>query len=190
MKYYKHETVVIDELVSIGDYTKIWHFSHISENVKIGKKVTIGQNVFIGKGVIIGDGCKIQNNVSIYEGVTIEDNVFIGPSVVFTNVINPRSYIEKKDQFVKTLIKSGSTLGANATIICGNTVGNYSFIGAGAVITNDVKNFSCVFGNPARHKYWVSIDGHRLNFEENNFLEINNYKYIYNEHYEIVELIK
>jgi UDP-2-acetamido-3-amino-2,3-dideoxy-glucuronate N-acetyltransferase len=151
MKYFKHESVYIDQPVDIGDGTKIWHFSHISENAKIGKKVIIGQNVFIGRGVNIGQGCKIQNNVSIYEGVTLEDDVFIGPSVVFTNVNMPKANIEQKGKFLKTLIKKGSSIGANSTIICGNTLGQHCFIGAGSIVTKDVDDFSLTYGLPARH---------------------------------------
>ena len=149
MHYFKHETAVIDKPVEIGKRTKIWHFSHISTNAKIGKNVIIGQNVFIGKSVIIGNGCKIQNNVSIYDGVTLEDDVFVGPSVVFTNVKEPRANIEQKDNFLKTFVKKGATIGANSTIICGNTIGKNSFIGAGSVVTKNVKKDTLVFGNPA-----------------------------------------
>ena len=151
MHYYKHETAVIDEPVEIGEGTKIWHFSHISVNAKIGNNVIIGQNVFIGKGVVIGNGCKIQNNVSVYEGVTLEDDVFIGPSVVFTNVKQPRANIEQKNNFLKTLVKKGATIGANATIICGNTIGKNSFIGAGSLVTKSVDDHSLVHSSPARH---------------------------------------
>ena len=151
MHYFKHETAVIDEPVEIGEGTKIWHFSHISTNAKIGNNVIIGQNVFVGKGVIIGNGCKIQNNVSVYEGVTLEDDVFIGPSVVFTNVKEPRANIEQKNNFLQTLVKKGATIGANATIICGNTIGQNSFIGAGSLITKNVNDHSLVYGSPAKH---------------------------------------
>jgi len=151
MHYFKHETAVIDEPVEIGKRTKIWHFSHISANAKIGNNVIIGQNVFVGKGVVIGNGCKIQNNVSVYEGVTLEDDVFIGPSVVFTNVKEPRANIEQKDNFLKTLVKKGATIGANATIICGNTIGENSFIGAGSLVTKNVNDQSLVHGIPAKH---------------------------------------
>ena len=150
MKYFKHETAVIDQPVSIGDESKIWHFSHISENAKIGKRVIIGQNVFVGKGVVIGDGCKIQNNVSVYEGVTLEDNVFVGPSVVFTNVNIPRANIDQKNKFLKTLVKKGSSIGANATIICGITLGENCFIGAGSVVTRSIPPHCIACGNPAK----------------------------------------
>ena len=151
MHYFKHETAVIDEPVEIGEGTKIWHFSHISANAKIGNNVIIGQNVFVGKGVVIGNGCKIQNNVSVYEGVTLEDDVFIGPSVVFTNVKEPRANIEQKNNFLQTLVKKGATIGANATIICGNTIGQNSFIGAGSLITKNVNDHSLVHGAPAKY---------------------------------------
>jgi len=152
MKYFKHETAVIDEPVSIGEGTKVWHFSHVSENVTIGKNVIIGQNVFIGRGVTIGDGCKIQNNVSVYEGVTLENDVFVGPSVVFTNVKMPKANIEQKNKFLKTLVKKGSTIGANSTILCGNTLGENCFIGAGSLLTKSAKANSLYCGVPAR---WI-----------------------------------
>jgi UDP-2-acetamido-3-amino-2,3-dideoxy-glucuronate N-acetyltransferase len=150
MKYTKHPTSVIDDKTQIGDYTKIWHYSHVSTGVKIGRWCILGQNTYIGKNVIVGDNVKIQNNVSIYEGVTIEDDVFIGPSVVFTNVINPRSFIERKDEFKPTLVKQGASIGANATILCGVTVGEYAMVGAGAVVTKDVPDYTIVVGNPAK----------------------------------------
>ena len=150
MHYFRHETAVIDEPVEIGEGTKIWHFSHISINAKIGNNVIIGQNVFVGKGVVIGNGCKIQNNVSVYEGVTLEDDVFIGPSVVFTNVKEPRANIEQKNNFLKTLVKKGATIGANATIICGNIIGENSFIGAGSLVTKNVEQNSLTYGSPAK----------------------------------------
>jgi len=164
MRYFKHKSAVIDKPVSIGDGTKIWHFSHISENAQIGKNVVIGQNVFVGKGVIIGNGCKIQNNVSVYEGVTLEGNVFVGPSVVFTNVNNPRSEIVRKNEYRKTLVKRGTTLGANCTIICGVTVGEFAFIGAGAVVSKDVPFYALMVGVPARQVGWMSEYGEKLDF--------------------------
>jgi UDP-2-acetamido-3-amino-2,3-dideoxy-glucuronate N-acetyltransferase len=151
MKYFKHKTAVIDEPVNIGDGTKVWHFSHISEQANIGKNVIIGQNVFIGKGVVIGNGCKIQNNVSVYAGVTLEDDVFVGPSVVFTNVNMPRANIEQKNKFLKTLVKKGATIGANSTIICGNVLGENCFIGAGSLLNKNVKDYSLTYGSPAKH---------------------------------------
>ena len=162
MRYFKHKSVVIDKPVSIGDGTKIWHISHISENAQIGKNVVIGQNVFVGKGVVIGNGCKIQNNVSVYEGVTLEDNVFVGPSVVFTNVNNPRSEIVKKNEYRKTLVKRGATLGANCTIICGVTIGEFAFIGAGAVVSKNVPFYVLMVGVPARQVGWMSEYGEKL----------------------------
>lgn len=162
MKYFKHKTAVIDKPINIGDGTKIWHFSHISKNAKIGKHVVIGQNVFIGNGVVIGNGCKIQNNVSIYEGVTLQDNVFVGPSVVFTNVINPRSEIVRKDQYRKTLVSHGTTLGANSTIICGVTIGAFAFIGGGAVVSKDVPLYALMVGVPAKQSGWMSEYGEKL----------------------------
>ncbi len=157
-----HKSSYIDENVQIGNDTKIWHFSHILKNSILGKKVTISQNVTIGPEVTIGDNCKIQNNVSIYKGVELENNVFCGPSCVFTNVLNPRAHIEKKDEFRKTLIQEGATIGANATIICGITIGKYAIIGAGSVVTKDVKNNALVYGVPARSHGWVSDYGEIL----------------------------
>jgi UDP-2-acetamido-3-amino-2,3-dideoxy-glucuronate N-acetyltransferase len=162
MKYFKHKTTVIDKPTVIGDGTKIWHFSHISAHANIGKNVVIGQNVFIGKGVIIGDGCKIQNNVSVYEGVTLEDGVFCGPACVFTNVYNPRSEIIRKNEYKKTLIRQGVTLGANCTIICGVTIGTFGFIGAGAVISKDVPSYALMVGVPAKQVGWMSKYGEKL----------------------------
>ena len=162
MHYFKHETAVIDEPVEIGDGTKIWHFSHISKNAKIGNNITIGQNVFIGKGIVIGNECKIQNNVSVYEGVTLEDGVFCGPSCVFTNVNNPRANISRKNEFQKTLVKQGATLGANCTVICGVTIGAHALIGAGSVITKDVPSFALMVGVPGIQIGWISKFGEKL----------------------------
>lgn len=150
--YFVHETSIVDEKVKIGKNTKIWHFCHISSRAKIGKNCKIGQNVFVGEGVRIGNNVKIQNNVSVYSGVKIEDDVFIGPSVVFTNVIKPRSFINKKKEYATTIIKKGATLGANSTIVCGNNIGQYSFVGAGSVVTNHVLKNTLVYGNPAKIK--------------------------------------
>ena len=151
MNYYKHETAIIDEPSQIGEGTKIWHFTHISENAKIGNNVIIGQNVFIGRGVAIGNGCKIQNNVYVYEGVTLEDNVFVGPSVVFTNVTMPKANIEQKNNFVKTIVKTGASIGANSTIICGVVLEKNCLIGAGSLVTKNIKENSLAYGHPARH---------------------------------------
>lgn len=158
-KYYIHPSSYIDDNVEIGEGTKIWHFCHILSNTKIGKNCTIGQNCVIGSNVTIGDNCKIQNNVSIYEGVILHNNVFIGPSAVFTNVINPRAFINRKNEFRITLVREGATIGANATIICGHTIGEYSMVGAGAVVTKDVLDYSLVVGNPAEHLKYVDREG-------------------------------
>ena len=166
MNYKKHISAVIDKGAQIGDGTNIWHFCHVMPGAVIGENCNIGQNVFIDNGVIIGNGVKIQNNVSVYNGVVCEDEVFIGPSVVFTNVINPRSAVERKHEFKKTIIKKGATIGANATIICGIEIGSYAMIGAGAVVTKNVKPYALVLGNPAKQIGWVSEQGHRLIFEE------------------------
>ncbi len=165
--YFVHESSYIDELVEIGEGTKIWHFCHILKNVTIGKNCILGQNVMIGPNVKIGNNVKIQNNVSVYEGVEIEDDVFCGPSMVFTNVINPRAFIERKHEFRKTLVKRGATIGANATIVCGVTIGEYALIGAGAVVTRDVLPYALVVGVPARQIGWVCKCGTTLKFEEN-----------------------
>jgi UDP-2-acetamido-3-amino-2,3-dideoxy-glucuronate N-acetyltransferase len=161
-----HETAIVEEGFVLGDRTRVWHFSHLMDGSRIGSDCIIGQNVFIDKNVTIGNGVKIQNNVSIYNGVTIEDDVFIGPSVVFTNVINPRSFIDRKNEFQPTLVKRGATIGANATIICGVEIGSYAMIGAGSVVTKAVKTFELVYGNPAVLRGWVSKNGYRLIFNE------------------------
>lgn len=159
IKYFVHPSSYIDDNVVIGEGTKIWHFCHIMPNTKIGKNCVIGQNCVIGPNVTIGDNCKIQNNVSIYEGVILHDKVFVGPSVVFTNVINPRAFINKKDEFRITLVREGATIGANATIICGNTIGEYAMVGAGSVVTKDVLDYWAVVGNPAEHLKYVDKNG-------------------------------
>lgn len=164
MDYFAHETAVIDDGCKIGKGTKIWHFSHIMTASEIGENCNIGQNVVISPGVRLGRNVKVQNNVSIYTGVTCGDDVFLGPSMVFTNVINPRSAINRKDQYGSTSVEKGATIGANATIVCGIKIGKYSFVGAGAVVTKDVKPFSLVIGNPARHAGWMSEYGHKLIF--------------------------
>lgn len=165
-KYFAHPTAVIDEGCEIGPGVKIWHFSHVMPNSIIGDNCNIGQNVVISPGVILGKNVKVQNNVSIYEGVICEDDVFLGPSMVFTNVINPRSAVIRKHEYQKTLVKKGASVGANATIICGNDIGEYSFIGAGAVVTKTVAPYALVTGNPARQTGWVSEYGIKLKFDE------------------------
>lgn len=166
MNYFKHESAYIDEGCTIGDYTKIWHFSHIMSGCKIGNGCNIGQNVVISPNVVIGNNVKIQNNVSVYTGVVCEDYVFLGPSMVFTNVINPRSEVNRRDEFMTTIIRRGASVGANATIVCGNEIGEYALIGAGAVITKPVAPYALVVGNPARRIGWVSRYGHRLHFDK------------------------
>ncbi len=153
--FFIHPTAVVDEPVEIGEGTQIWHFTHIMPKARIGKNCIIGQNVFIGSGVILGDNVKVQNNVSIYEGVVLEDGVFCGPSMVFTNVFNPRSFISRKKEFRNTLVRKGATIGANATVVCGNTIGQYAFIGAGTVVTKDVPDYALFYGNPGKVKGWV-----------------------------------
>jgi len=166
MDYFAHETAVIDEGAEIGAGSKIWHFSHIMKEASLGQDCNLGQNVFIGKAVQIGDQVKIQNNVSVFTGVTCEDGVFLGPSMVFTNIKNPRSGINRRDQFEKTLVKRGATIGANATVLCGLTIGPYAFAGAGSVITRDVPAYGLLLGNPARHVGWMSEYGQRLDFDD------------------------
>ncbi|MFK7786506.1 MAG: acyltransferase [Crocinitomicaceae bacterium] len=165
MTYFAHETAVIDEGCEIGDGTKIWHFSHIMPNCTIGESCNIGQNVVVSPGVILGRNVKIQNNVSIYTGVICEDDVFLGPSMVFTNVTNPRSAVNRKAEYAKTVVRKGASIGANATIVCGHDIGKYAFIGAGAVVTKHVPDYALVVGNPARQMGWMSEHGERLNFD-------------------------
>lgn len=167
MSYFNHETAVIDNGCQIGEGTKIWHFSHIMSNCTIGEGCNIGQNVVVSPDVVLGNNVKIQNNVSIYTGVICEDDVFLGPSMVFTNVINPRSAINRRDEYAKTIVKKGASIGANATIVCGNDIGKYAFIGAGAVVTKTVPAYALLVGNPAKQIGWVGEYGHRLNFNEN-----------------------
>ncbi len=164
-KYFAHETAVIDAGCKIGNGTKIWHFSHVMTGSEVGENCNIGQNVVISPGVKLGRNVKVQNNVSIYTGVICEDDVFLGPSMVFTNVINPRSAINRKNQYGSTIVEKGASIGANATIICGIRIGTYSFVGAGAVVTKDVKPYSLVIGNPARHAGWMSEYGYKLIFD-------------------------
>ncbi len=165
MSYFAHDTAVIDDGCQIGDGTKIWHFSHVMPNCKIGDRCNIGQNVVISPEVVLGNNVKVQNNVSIYTGVICEDDVFLGPSMVFTNVINPRSHVNRRDQYAKTRVKKGASIGANATIVCGNDIGEYAFIGAGAVVTKEVPPFALLVGNPAKQIGWISEYGHRLEFD-------------------------
>jgi UDP-2-acetamido-3-amino-2,3-dideoxy-glucuronate N-acetyltransferase len=165
--FYVHETALVDEGCKIGKDTKIWHFSHVMSNCKIGEKCNIGQNVVVSPGVILGYNVKVQNNVSIYTGVICDDDVFLGPSMVFTNVINPRSAINRRDQYAKTHVGRGASIGANATIVCGHDIGDYAFIGAGAVVTKTIPAFALVVGNPAKQIGWVGEYGHRLEFGDN-----------------------
>ena len=165
--YYAHETSVIDLGCKIGKDCKIWHFSHIMKNCELGEKCNIGQNVVISPDVVLGNNVKVQNNVSIYTGVICEDDVFLGPSMVFTNVINPRSAVIRRNQYMSTVVRKGASIGANATIVCGNNIGEFSFIGAGAVVTKEVKPYALWVGNPARQIGWVSEFGHRLKFDNN-----------------------
>ena len=162
MNYQQHESAIVDAGAIIGDDTKIWHFSHICSAAVLGKRVSLGQNVYVGNNVLIGDDCKIQNNVSVYDNVTLEQGVFCGPSMVFTNVYNPRALVERKDEFRDTLIKKGASLGANCTIVCGITIGQYAFVGAGAVVKSDVPDYAIVAGVPARRIGWMSAFGTQL----------------------------
>ncbi|BDX39601.1 N-acetyltransferase [Tenuifilaceae bacterium CYCD] len=166
--FFAHETAVIDDGSIIGKGTKVWHFSHIMTGCAIGENCNIGQNVVVSPGVTLGKNVKVQNNVSIYTGVICEDDVFLGPSMVFTNVINPRSAVNRKSEYMKTLVKRSATIGANATIVCGVTLGEFSFVGAGTVVTKDVKPYALVVGNPSRQIGWMSEYGHRLEFDEKN----------------------
>lgn len=180
-KFYKHESAYVDENVEIGAGTKIWHFSHIQSGAKIGENCVLGQNVNVGNNVVIGNNCKIQNNVSVYEGVVLEDYVFCGPSMVFTNILNPRCKYPQRGSgfYVKTLVKEGASLGANCTIVCGITIGKHAFVGAGAVVTKDIPDYALVVGNPSRQIGWVSEAGERLNFDKDGlaFCEKSNKKY-------------
>ncbi len=166
MSYFAHPTAVIDENCIIGDGTKIWHFSHIMSGCVIGEQCNIGQNVVISPKVELGRNVKIQNNVSVYTGVICEDDVFLGPSMVFTNVVNPRSHVNRKNEYASTLVRKGASIGANATVVCGNEIGEYALVGAGAVITKAVKPYALVVGNPARQTGWVSRNGHKLTFND------------------------
>lgn len=179
MEYFAHETAVVDNNCKIGKGTKIWHFSHIMSNSKIGENCNLGQNIVVSPHVVLGRNVKVQNNVSIYSGVTCEDDVFLGPSMVFTNVINPRSAINRKNRYLKTIVKKGASIGANATIICGNTIGEYAFIGAGTVVTKEVLPYALVVGNPSKQIGWVSEYGHTLNFDEDGFATCKESKEVY-----------
>lgn len=165
MSYFVHETAVIDEDCTIGEGTKIWHFSHIMSHSTLGENCNLGQNVVVSPRVVLGNNVKVQNNVSIYTGVTCEDDVFLGPSMVFTNVINPRSAVNRKSEYLQTVVRKGASIGANATIVCGNDLGEYCFIGAGTVITKEVLPYALMVGNPGKHVGWMSKHGHKLEFE-------------------------
>jgi len=177
--YFAHPTAVIDNNCEIGEGSKIWHFSHIMSSCQIGANCNIGQNVVVSPQVILGNNVKVQNNVSIYTGVICDDDVFLGPSMVFTNVINPRSAIDRKNKYMQTKVGKGATIGANATIVCGNNIGKYAFIGAGAVVTKEVKSYALVVGNPARQTGWVSEYGHKLHFNTEGIATCKESKEIY-----------
>lgn len=164
--YFVHETAIVDEGCEIGQGTKIWHFSHLMSNCKLGENCNLGQNVMVAPNVVLGNNVKVQNNVSIYTGVNCDDDVFLGPSMVFTNVTNPRSAVNRRGQYTKTNVGKGASIGANATIVCGNDIGEYAFIGAGAVVTKHVPAYSLIVGNPAKQIGWMSKYGHRLNFDD------------------------
>lgn len=163
--YFAHETAVIDEGAIIGEGTKIWHFSHVMPNSVLGKRCNLGQNVVISPEVVLGENVKVQNNVSVYTGVVCEDDVFLGPSMVFTNIVNPRSAVIRRDEYKQTLVRKGASIGANATVICGNTIGEFALIGAGAVVTKEIPSYALVVGNPSKQIGWVSEYGHRLEFD-------------------------
>ena len=162
MSYDRHPSAIVDEGAEIGEGSRVWHFVHVCAGARIGRGVSLGQNVFVGNRVTIGDRCKIQNNVSVYDGVTLEEGVFCGPSMVFTNVYNPRSLVERKDEYRPTLVRKGATLGANCTVVCGTTIGEYAFVAAGAVVNRDVKAYALMAGVPARHIGWMSRHGERI----------------------------
>ncbi|MBR1774301.1 MAG: N-acetyltransferase [Bacteroidales bacterium] len=189
-EYFAHETAIIDEGCQIGKETKIWHFSHIMKGCEIGEKCNIGQNVVISPDVVLGDNCKVQNNVSVYTGVKCEKDVFLGPSCVFTNVINPRSAVPRKDEYKPTILKQGCSIGANATIVCGHTLGKYCLIGAGAVIREDIKDYECWIGNPAFRLGWVGEYGHRLIFNEEGIATEKESNFVYKLENDKVERIK
>jgi UDP-2-acetamido-3-amino-2,3-dideoxy-glucuronate N-acetyltransferase len=189
-EYFAHESAYIDEGCKIGKGTKIWHFSHIMPNCILGENCNIGQNVVISPKVVLGNNVRVQNNVSIYEGVICEDDVFLGPSMVLTNVINPRSAVSRKDEYKTTLIKKGASIGANATIVCGNTIGRYAFIGAGAVVTKKIHDYALIVGNPGRQTGWMSEFGHKLKFNSDNFAVCEESKQEYTLENNIVKRIK
>ena len=172
MAHYQHPSAIVDEGAQIGEGSRVWHFVHVCGGARIGRGVSLGQNVFVGNQVVIGDHCKIQNNVSVYDGVTLEEGVFCGPSMVFTNVYNPRSLVERKDEYRPTLVRRGATLGANCTIVCGTTIGEYAFVAAGAVINKDVKAYALMAGVPARQIGWMSRHGERLDLPQSGVGEI------------------
>ncbi|OED64572.1 serine acetyltransferase [Vibrio splendidus ZS-139] len=172
MSYFKHDTAIVDEGSEIGLDSRVWHWTHVCSGAKVGAGVSLGQNVFVGNKVTIGDKCKIQNNVSVYDNVHLEEGVFCGPSMVFTNVYNPRSLIERKDQYLNTFVKKGATLGANCTVVCGITIGEYAFLGAGTVVNKDVKPFALMVGVPAKQIGWMSIYGEKLNIPLKGNLEV------------------
>lgn len=179
MDYFAHETAVIDDGCTIGSGSKIWHFSHLMTGCVLGERCNVGQNVVISPDVVLGANVKVQNNVSIYTGVECEDDVFLGPSCVFTNITNPRSAIVRKDQYAETKVRKGASIGANATIVCGNNIGQFALIGAGAVVTKEVEPFALVVGNPAKQIGWVSEHGHRLEFDNNNRASCPESGYVY-----------
>ena len=188
--YFVHESSYVDEGCSIGAGTRIWHFSHIMKGCVIGEKCNIGQNVVISPGVVLGNGVKIQNNVSVYTGVVCEDGVFLGPSCVFTNVINPRAFIERKNEYRKTIIRQGASIGANATIVCGHDIGRYAFVGAGAVVTKNVPDYAMVYGSPARIRGYVCQCGEKLHFSEGRAVcAAGGKKYDMNENSEVKEIL-
>lgn len=174
MRLQIHSTAVVDPGAIIGPGTRIWHFSHVMSGANIGDNCVLGQNVFVAGTAVIGNKVKIQNNVSVYDGVSLEDNVFVGPSVVFTNILNPRSFVERKSAYVRTLVCKGASLGANATILCGSTIGEYALVAAGAVVTSDVAPYALVIGNPARQVGWVTRNGDKLTIAEGDIVEVKN----------------
>ena len=188
--YFAHETAVIDDGCVIGNGSKIWHFSHLMTGCQLGEKCNIGQNVVVSPDVILGNNVKVQNNVSLYTGVVCEDDVFLGPSMVFTNIVNPRSAIIRREEYVKTIVRKGASIGANSTIVCGHDIGEYSFIGAGAVVTKEVLPFALVVGNPAKQIGWMSEYGHRLEFDEKGLAQCSESKEKYQLHDQKVIKIK